>query len=443
MADATLALFENSRSDWNLQVTSHEMRRIMQTVHAMGHRVSDPVVWVQKIGPATRRWWSNTFKLNMFFDTAGTESDPPTPVAVPLSFLTAVYQLTETYGSASIFLNLDEDALTASSGGEYVVVDETVDITSEPPFDPRFMDRVSGHRRFEKVSVRSDVLDRIVSQYRTMRGTVEITDGPPAFLKISAGRDAIRWTADWSRWGRARMSGYSVASTWINHFEVTFFPESLFTFLTGILYEEELVLGTVAPEFSEGEHVFAVIGLDWAAWCPVDNENWERWDDRITAAFEEFGFGFEGEPHFSSDWSEGEVRAFGKEDVEILVSIMDGAAGPDCVRLRYAVDHNCLVTMDLMKEVMEVNESLVGARLLLDGNEMSLIVDIDNPTGHDEVVNAIKSMLAAIGRVSGLESLLPLFGSHRPKDELDREIDEILESADADDESYEDDDPED
>ena len=56
----------------------------------------------------------------------------------------------------------DEAALTATWGGEYVVFDQTVDVNTPAPFDPRFMDIVSSHRRYEKVSVRSDVLARIV-----------------------------------------------------------------------------------------------------------------------------------------------------------------------------------------------------------------------------------------------------------------------------------------
>jgi hypothetical protein len=427
-----VSLFENARSEWSLHVTGPEMRRVMQTMASMNHGVPDPVMWVQKIGPATRRWFSNSFKLHTYFDTAGTDVDPETAVALPLSFLAAVNQLTNTYGAAEIFLNLAEDVLTGTSGGEYVVVDETVDVDSPPPFDPRFMDVVSGHRRFERVTVRSDVLGRIIDQYQSMFHSIDDIDGPPAFIRMVAEHDCIRWTTDWSRWERPRLSGYSVASTWINHFDIKFYPFSLFNLVAGIPHEEELVIGTVDAEFSEGKQYFSVIGLDWAAWCPVEDENWERWGRRIHRVFTDFGFEYEGADEFVGRFSEGETRTFRNDDVEILVSIIDGAAGIDCVRLSYEVHHSSNITLGVLQEVMQINSELVNARLTIDDMVMALVVDADNVEKPEDIGNALKSMLVAIGRVTEVDELLPLFGGHRPKDDLDREIDEILDSIESD-----------
>ena len=435
-----LNLFEGARSTWNIRVSGPEMRRVMQTMVSMNHGVKDPVMWVQKIGPATRRWFSNSFKLNVHFDAAGTEMDPESPVALPLSFLAAVNQLTNTYGTAEIFLNVDEGALTATWGGEYVVFDQTVDVNTPAPFDPRFMDIVSSHRRYEKVSVRSDVLARIADQYQAKLQTIEDIDGPPSFITLRTEHNHLRWTTDWSRWDRGRVSGYSTASTWINHFEVKFYPVPLFTFLDGIPHEEEVVIGTVDPEFSFGKQYFGVIGLDWAAWCPVENEDWERWGRHIRAAFKEFGFEFgEIDPLFPFSIDH-EIRTFVQDDVEIAVSIVDGSAGPDCIRLQYAVQHNCFVTPGIYTEIMRINNELVNARLTVDGSSMTLIVDVDNPDEESDIGDGIKSVLTAIGQVAEADELLPLFGGNRPKDELDREIDEILDALEDDDTEDESDD---
>lgn len=428
------SLFESARSEWSLQVTGPEMRRVMQTLVSMNHGVNDPVMWVQKIGPATRRWYSNSFKLETYFDSSGTESDPESAVALPMSFLSAVNQLTNTYGRAEIFFNLAEDVLTATSAGEYVVVDETVDIDATPPFDPRIMDRVSGHHRFERVSLRADVLERIIGQYESMYHSVEDFDGPPAFIRIAAAHEHIRWTTDWSRWGRPRLSGYSTASTYINHFDVKFYPHHLFMFVGGIPHEEELVIGTVDSDFSEGTRYFAVIGLDWAAWSPVQDENWERWGKRVHRVFADFGFEPVNEecradpnPDFPTEYE------FRNDDVEISVAIIEGVAGPDCIRLGYMVQHSSTITPDVLEEVMEINSTLVNARLTINDWSMSLVVDSDDPAGPEDVAKALKSMLVAIGRITDIDELLPLFGGHRPKDDLDREIDEILGSDDEDD----------
>jgi hypothetical protein len=75
---------------------------------------------------------------------------------------------------------------------------------------------------------------------------------------------------------------------------------------------------------------------------------------------------------------------------------------------------------------------LVNARLTIDDMVMALVVDADNVEKPEDIGNALKSMLVAIGRVTEVDELLPLFGGHRPKDDLDREIDEILDSIESD-----------
>ena len=438
MENEKLSLFETARSSWTIQVTGPEMRRVMQTMISMNHRVPDPVIWVQKVGPATRRWWSNSFKLGVYFDAAGTESDPETPVAIPRSFLTAVNQLTDTYGTAEIFLNQAEEVLTAESGGEYVVVDETVAVDSPPPFDPLFIDEISSRSRWARVNVRADVIERMVDQYFTMARTVEDTDGPPSFINVLAEKNSLRWTSDWSRWGRARLSGYSVASTNKNAFDVSFFPSSLFGYLNGMPFEEEVVIGTVDPDVAAEKQWFAVIGLDWAAWCPVQNENWERWGGAIHSAFEEFGFEFEEKPDGCTTWETDALRTFALDDVRIGAHIVGGAAGPDCVRLRYSVMHSTNVTTGVMETVMNVNSYLINARLTINEDFMTILVDVDNPGENNSLEDGIKAMLCAIGYVSDVDELLPLFGENRPKDDIDREILELLDAED-DDESADDD----
>lgn len=411
-------LFESSRSTWDLKVTGPEMRRVENMFRAMNHGVPDPVVWVQAVGPATRRWWSDAFQLNTYMDSAGTDTDPSVPVAIPLSFLSAVNQLTGTYGSAVVFLNTAEKVLTAESGGEYVVVDQTVDVNTPPPFDPMFATDAAEEPRCERITVRTDVLHRMMQQYRVMFGSIEEFHGPSAFTAMKAGRDQIQWTTDWSRWDRPRLSGYSVASTWINHFEITFFPATLFNFLLGIPMDEEVGLAYLEHWFSpdDASH-FIVFGSDWAAWCPVEDEGWMRWDSRIESALEEFGFervmaelGAE-----DTDAAGHEIRAFRNDDVEIHVSIIDGVAGPDCIRFTYALEHKSALTLEVLEEVLTVSAALVNARLVIDQFKLNVIVDVDHPEKHEEMLKGVKSMLTAIGRISGLDSLLPLFGGIREK----------------------------
>ena len=412
-----MGLFENSRSDWDIIVTAPELRRVFQAFGALLGRDFEGTVWMQKLGPATRRWFAEGFKARAFIDTAGTDSDPEEPVAVPLMFIATVGELADAYGTATIFLNQEEDVLTAKAGGEYVFVDEIVDVNSPAPFDPREYSVKSSARRFEKVSVRSDVVDRMVSGYRNMFHSIDDMGGPPAFITINTTRDMIRWTTDWSRWDKPRVSGYSVASTWINHFEAKFYPVTLFNFLNGLFYEEEIVLGC---DESLHPSMFSVAGLDWAVWCPVQDENLERWGGRIRAAFQNFGFVESGTDSDDEDaevdllfLGEGRMQ-FDNEDVSIVAEVVEGVAGPDCIRLSNQVMHNCIVNEQLLREVMTMNSELVNARITVDDSSLDLIVDVDNPTDVGSIAAGIHGMLVAIGSCAGLVEFLPLFGGIKP-----------------------------
>ena len=424
-ADQT-GLFENARSEWAIEVTAPELRRVFQAFAALVGRDFEGTVWVQKMGPATRRWFSEGFKARAFIDTAGTDSDPEEPVAIPLVFIASVGELADAYGKATIFLNLEEDVLTAKSGGEYVFVDEIVDVDTPAPFDPLEFDVKAAHRMFEKVSVRSDVVDRIVNGYRNIFHSIEEMGGPPAFIAISTTRDTIRWTTDWTRWDRPRVSGFSVASTWINHFETKFYPVTLFNFLNALFYEEEISLGC---DESVDPTMFSVAGLDWAVWCPVQSENLERWGGRMKAAFQNFGFeerrADPADENVDVDllFLDEDCVRYDNDDVSIVAQIIEGVAGPDCIRLSHQVTHNCLVTEQLLREVMNVNNTLVNARITVDESSLDIIVDVDNPTEAADIARGIHSMLIAIGQCAGLDEFLPLFGGIAPSDWDDDDAD--------------------
>ena len=408
MDEKDLSLFEADRSSWDLQVTGAEIGRVYKAFNGM-HPENDPVVWVQKVGPATRRWWSNSFKLNAFIDTAGTETDPEKPVAIPLIFLGNVGALATAYGTATIFLNQAENVLTAKSSGEYVFVDETFDVDTPAPFDPVLP------TLGEKVTVRAEVFDRIANQYRSVLFSLDEIKGPPAFLALNSTREFIRWTTDWSRFGRPRASGYAAASTWVDHFDIVFYPVTLFNFMSFLMYEDELTLGV---DQAMGSTVFCVSGLDWAAWCPVEDENWERWQFPVETAFEQCGFELV-EPEDDDDLTAiiaygDEHHLFRNDDLLVAVEIIEGMTGPDCVRLRHTTTHDCLVTEMLLKEVTSLNEALVGARLVIDDACTTLIVDVDNPSNPEEIAKGLRCLMAGIGRVAGLDELLPLFGGIAP-----------------------------
>ena len=105
---------------------------------------------------------------------------------------------------------------------------------------------------------------------------------------------------------------------------------------------------------------------------------------------------------------------FDREDVSIVAEVMEGVSGHDCIRLSHRIFHNCIITEQLLREVMNINAELVNARITVDDSSLDLIVDVDNPTEVSDIAKGIHCMLVAIGRCAGLDEFLPLFGGIKP-----------------------------
>jgi len=415
MAGHDSSMFDQHRSPWDLEVRGVEIKRVVSAFSAL-MREDDFPVWVQKVAPGTRRWFLEGFMSRAYIDTAAGENDPGSPVALPVQFLSMAGELAEAYGTATVYLREvgSEHALTARAGGEYAFMDEMFDESIPAPFHPLLFDKLTSDKRFERVKVRSDVLSRITSGYLTVLGSIEEIDGPPAFLSLSASRGNLRWTTDWSRWGKPLVSGSSSASTEQGHFDVTVFPLSLFKFLSGLHSEDEVTLGA---DSSSLPSVFGVQGLDWAVWSPVRDENIERWGRMIREAFGRLDFEvFDPEDTWDhrDQWSvPPSTIAFTNEEELVFASVIDGVAGPDCIRISHMLGSDFIVNETLLREVMRVNEDLVNARITVtDGGFVEMFTDIDNPSGLEPIVDGVKAMVAAIRSINGFEQFLPLFAAN-------------------------------
>lgn len=408
-------MFDQHRSPWDLEVRGVEIKRVVSAFTSM-MREDDFPVWVQKVAPGTRRWFIEGFMSRAYIDTAAGDNDPETPVALPLMFLVMAGELAGAYGTATVYLREvgTEHALTARAGGEYAFMDETFDESIPAPFHPLLYDKLSSDKRFEKVKLRADVLSRITSGYMTGLGSVEEMDGPPAFLTLSASRGNLRWTSDWSRWGKPLVSGSSAASTENGHFELTVFPISVIKFLSGIHSEDEVTLGA---DCSSAASVFGVQGLDWAVWSPVRDENMERWGRVIRDSFGQLDFEvFDHEDKWDprDQWSvPPSSLSFTNGDDLLFANIIDGVAGPDCIRISHMLGSGFIVNETLLREVTRVNENLVNARITVtEDGFIELITDVDNPSGVEHIVDGVKAMVAAIRSIDGFEEFLPLFAAN-------------------------------
>jgi hypothetical protein len=409
-------LFDRDSSSWNLEVRAIELRRVCMAFQSM-RAGPNGSVWVQKVGPGTRRWFGPGFMCRAFIDTAAGPSDPDHAVAIPLKFLNMVVSLADSYGTATIYLrdSEGEKSLVARAGGEYLFVDELREVESPPPFPPMEYEELCGVRTFERVAVRADVLERISEGYMSMISSLDESNGPPAFLNLEASQGALRWTSDWTRWGMPRVSGYSTASTERGHFDLSFFPLTIFKFLSGLLFEEEVTFGA---NDSSVATVFGVQGLDWAVWSPVRDENNDRWEKSIREAFalHDFELFISEEDDWDPDdfWSVTfDPFSFTSGEKLVFAEVMEGRAGLDCIRLSTMLGAGYIESEALLRAVARQNEELTNARITVsDTGLIQLITDVDDPSGPESVATGLRSLLAAMEQIDGFDGFLPLFAAN-------------------------------
>jgi len=246
------------------------------------------------------------------------------------------------------------------------------------------------------------VLERIAGDYMTLRRRSSDGDSVPLppVTTLAFTPDSIRWTTDWSRIGKPAVSGMAPAVT-DRYFDITFYPLYFWTYIDICPLDTEVTFGY------DDTHV-AFWGDKWAVWGKAVSELYVRWADRADDVFGEFGFSRD-EDSFGMDELD-----YTNDDVSINVDVIEGVAGPDCIRLTYLVDSGVEVTKELLAETLALSDTLVGAKLAINENYLAITVDIDNPRNSDHFKDGITAMLAAIGRCGDFAKVLPLFSNVIP-----------------------------
>lgn len=398
------ASFEDNKSSWSLELTADEVNRVRAMIVAITARKDGrEFAWVQKTGPSTRRWFVQGYKIQAYFDAAATPDDPVTAVVIPAYALELAADLMEVNNSVTLFLNEKENIVVCRALDQYAAIDGYDPADSAPSFDPvADVDSVFGGKYMRRVKVAADVLERIAGDYMTMRRRSFDGDSAPLppVTTLAFTPDSIRWTADWTRVGKPAVSGMAPAST-DRFFEVSFYPLFFWTYVDICPLDSEVTFGY------DDTHV-ALWGDNWAVWGEAVSELYIRWADRADDVFGEFGFSRDEDSYGMDDLD------YTNDDVSINVDVIEGVAGPDCIRLTYVVNSGVEVTKELLAETLALSGTLVGAKLEINESYLVVTVDIDNPRNSDQFKDGVTAMLAAIGRCGDFAKVLPLFSNVIP-----------------------------
>ncbi|MEY4366512.1 MAG: hypothetical protein RLZZ305_1856 [Actinomycetota bacterium] len=392
--------FEGHKSAWSIQLGSDEINRVLGMVHALTSRKDGrEFVWVKRTGPSTRRWFVQGYHVRGYFDATAGPDDPEEAITVPRYVLDLALELTEPNNEVTLFLNEKENIFVCRVIDQYSAADAYEAEDSAPTYDPvADVEPVLRGKFMRNVQVSADVLERIAEQYMMVRrSTFDANSNPtPPVTTLAFTPKTIRWTTDWSRFGRPAVSGMAPAVT-DRYFEVTFYPLFFWTYVNFCYLDSDLTFGY------DNDNV-AIWGDGWAVWGDELSDLFVRWGDRADDVFGDFGFTRD------DTLSDEATLTYGNDDVMIMMEIIDGVAGPECIRLQCVLDSGVTVTKEVLDETMRLSDRLVGAKLHITESFLTVTVDIDNPRNSDEFKDGVTALLAAIGSCGEFTAALPLFG---------------------------------
>lgn len=397
-------LFEEGRSHWSLRIGPHEIDRVRQLM--VGNVVESPInyTWVVSTDdPATRRWVRTTATDFAWVHTEGNLNDPDEPVAIPDGFLMDTGFMADAMGGAEIFFNEESAMFVATSGGEYMSIDDiTPDIPREWAASDVFEELAEGNEGRAIAELSGMSLLRIASQYGTerwMRGE----PGPnetDVFTTLLLEDSSLRWTHHSATRSNVPMVSGSVPADITGRAKVSFNPTRLWNMVRNCPVAETV---RIVVDGKNPEYVY-LVAEDWGIRVTVVPEVTLRWAETIVGVAQRADFAVLSVPDHQQNHFEIE-----NEKRKVTVQVFEGFSGLDCVRFSTVVATDVAPSLKLYEEINAMNETLREARLILQDNTILLVNDVDAPMQGDELPKALATFQWCADRCAGFGEILPLF----------------------------------
>ncbi len=392
---------------WTMDIPQSELERLMAMMFVCRPRTAHgQYVSVGRVDCTTRRWVFEAEHARTWVDAPCDPLDPEEPVRLPRHFIDSLMPLADSLGSVLIYRDRTTGQFVGVSGNDMVACDPWDDESGE--FDD--IESMGGPSDSTVSAVVSmETVRRISSEYGTY---FEMAFGrtasvPPAFTGITVADGRFSWISDWSRWHLPKQSGAAEAETT---------GAGSVGFLADVMWRTAVALGPAgtATISWNGECPTAVrmIGDDWGVECEVHHEMMFRYRSFIDSAFSLIDYKPDLETEFDVDTVGviGPRMHFEKDGRTVTASVFD--AGPSCDDYVRIVTRVATADVDIpavRAEIDRVNESLVGAKLLVIGKEIFVAVEFSLRADHEMFGREVALLEASAAKCDGLEEFLPLF----------------------------------
>lgn len=392
---------------WTMEIPQSELERLMAMMFACQPRTArDQYLSVGVADCTTRRWVFEGETARTWVDAPCDPCDPEDPVRLPRHFVDSLMPLADSLGSVLIYRDRTTGQFVAVSGNDTVACDPWDDESGEFD-DVESMGGPSDATVFAVVPM--ETVRRISSEYGTY---FEMAFGrsasvPPAFTGVTVTDGRISWISDWSRWHLPKQSGSAEAETK---------GSGSVGFLADVMWRTSTVLGPsgTATISWNGECPTAVrmIGDGWGVECDVQHEMMFRYQSSINVGFglSDYKQDVETEFDVNTVGVVGPRMHFEKNGRVVTVSVIDpGPTYDDYARIVTRVATADVGVPAVRAEIDRVNESLVGAKLIVSGKDIYVAVDVSLAVDHEGFGRQIELLEASAGKCEGLEEFLPLF----------------------------------
>ena len=383
---------------WTIRLTPLELTRIIDMARALnpgndnGEHVS-----LGLVGPATRRWVIEGVFSTGWIETAGGAADPVEPVSVPRFVLRSASVMAEEMGEVFLYQQADTGTYVIYSGDECLYADPLGDEPEMPSVDID-LDRSRGEWVSATLPVESARL--MGTSYFHSLGMIDIEDDVFPYITLSVGEHAgrIRWTSSWDRWDLPTVSGETSADT-KGSGRIALWPMGLLRMLGHIPPRGEV---TISWDDSTDPHVW-LTGSDWGVRCLVGEEMAHRYVGHIVGALRG--------AQFDLDEYEGPLPnplVFTRGTMSLSVSVLNVGDG-DFFRLATCVATDVPHGRAVQAELNALNDKFLGAKVLMQGDNIFLAVDMMATKDEDAITSAVELVDAYRKRCEGFDAILPLF----------------------------------
>ena len=395
-------LFNEGLENWSMSISPRQLERVMAMQSPMNTNDSS-VVWVQSIGPATRRWFTKGYLIHSWVDASGDVTDPKEQVAIPEIFLDTMHDLALSYGQVVITFHETENVFIARAGDEYICIDQVdgfdtdIQIVGMLPVEPE-------NKGTCTATLPADMFHRVAQSYfNSLHALPAENPFMPAFTTFEVGDGWVHHTSDWSRWNKSPSSGAMRADT-VGSATVTVFGPILWASMNVTPEGGDISMHIVGAN----PEALYITGDDWGFGIPACFEPMVRWKTFLSGNFTEAGYSPVEKNVPLTQESESYVSGTTVITAQIFESLNDG---PEFVRFSSPVARTTSLTEPLMMELLQLNAELANAKLVVNDGSIYVVVDsvIFAPKG--TFARDVAFVEQAIKRCEGLDGFLGLFAT--------------------------------